>query len=170
MHMACGKLPIGSPVLNIFRWLAVLQPVAPSSGVSRKGGGEEGELSPSFRWLSAGGDNRKRARSTQRRVGPKARRLPAPLGRVAVRASFPYCVRYPPPPSPITTICIYVINVLKHNLKVTLNHHYSNSGRSLNEAGRKQLFRQELQQSWLELANQAGVTTNFVVTPLRQSS
>ena len=37
------------------------------------------------------------------------------------------------------------------------------SGRSYNEAGRKQLFRQELQQSWSELAIQAGVTTNFVV-------
>jgi hypothetical protein len=74
------------------------------------------------------------------------------------------------PPSPITPICIYVTNVLKNNKKVTLNHQYSNSGRSYNEAGWKQLFRQELQQRWSELAVQAGVTTNFVVTPLRQSS
>jgi hypothetical protein len=44
----------------------------------------------------AGGDNRKRARSAQRKVGPKARPTAgAPAPGSPVRASFPYCVRYP---------------------------------------------------------------------------
>jgi hypothetical protein len=53
----------------------------------------EGELSPSFCWLSAGGDNRKREHSTQRREGPKARLTAgAPAPGSPVRASFPLCL------------------------------------------------------------------------------
>ena len=76
-------------------------------GGGREGGGEreqeglgevrrewEGELYIASVGSRAGGNNRKRARSAQRRVGPKARPTagaPAPGSRVS--ASFPSCVR-----------------------------------------------------------------------------
>ena len=50
----------------------------------------EGELYIASVGSRAGGDNRKRARSTQRRVGPKARPTAgAPAPGSPVRASFP---------------------------------------------------------------------------------
>jgi hypothetical protein len=56
----------------------------------RSGGGGKGEELSCESWLSAGGDNRKIARSAQRRVGPKARPMAgAPAPGSPVRASVP---------------------------------------------------------------------------------
>ena len=71
----------------------------------------EGELSPSFRWLSGWGRQQKKSAQRPEEVGPKARlTVGGPAPGSPVMASFPQSVRYPP--SPITPICIYVSNVL----------------------------------------------------------
>ena len=56
------------------------------------------------------GSNRKRARSAQRRLGPKARpTASAPAPGLCVTAGFPFCVRYSPP----MYICVMLIKKIE---------------------------------------------------------
>ena len=90
----CSQL--GPPLLNVFSWVPVAYPVAPQQWAEQGGEGGENFPLPSV-GSRAGGDNRKRALSAQRRVGPKAgltAGAPVPGQRVSV--GFPFCVCYPP--------------------------------------------------------------------------
>ena len=88
------KLNIGT-LKNLFKSISKSE-ISGRDGVRGQLKGVGG-LSPTYNWHWPGGDNRKRGRSAQRRVGPQARPTAgAPAPGSPVRASFPQCVRYPP--------------------------------------------------------------------------